>query len=71
MPHTNFHDSKIRKKNIRYVCLAAITIDSIMIKKYYALFRRISMRCKSEQMIIFVDAKLKLDSSDSNGSETE
>ena len=68
--HTNFHDSKIPRKNIHYVCCGNNYrfYNNKNITLYLEEFQCIP---KGSKMINFIEAKLKLDSSDSNGSETE
>ena len=57
MIKTNFLGDEIPKENVRYICIACITIDSVMkIEKKVlptSLFRRMQMQIKEIKMTKF------------------
>ena len=72
---TNFLGNEIPKENMHYICIACITIDSIMKmdKKYFpqVYLEECKYRVKKIQMSRFINAELESDSESDSEAESK
>ena len=75
MKKTNFLGNGVPKENMRYTCIACITIDSVMRmdKKYFpqVYLEECKYKIKKIQMPRFINAELKSDSDSDSEAEPE
>ena len=72
---TNFLDNGIPKENMRYTCIACITIDSVMKmdEKYFpqVYLEECKYKIKKIQMSTFINTELVWDLDDDSGSNSD
>ena len=75
MIKTNFLDNGVPKENMHYICIACVTIDSVMEtnKKYYPqiYLEECKYKVKKTQLSRFINAELELDSDSDLDSESK
>ena len=68
---TNFLGNKVPKENMHYICIASITIDSVMRMGLQVYLEECKYRVKKMQMSEFINAELESDSESDSEAESK
>ena len=68
---TNFLGNKVPKENMHYICIASITIDSVIRMDLQVYLEECKYRVKKIQMSEFINAELESDSESDSEAESK